>query len=363
MALINRLGVALRDMAESLGVDGTVATIRKMISKGDITPNDFSLREIWDAFERDAQGFVKPVSEAVSSDLFPKITGELINSTLIKAYDAVPTIGQNLVTVSPSKMEVETYAGFDASESPDEVVQGQAYNRATMAEKYVTVPHTKWGRIIDVTEEMIYFDKTGQVITRAKGIGKKAAQKKERLIVEGVQDINSNVFRPEGVATAFYRVAATGDRKINSRVSTPFGEEGLLEANKLFHNMTDEEDDYILVDPANVYALFPFDLWVQAVQMQKSTLVPEGTENAVNIWKGAFTPLTSPYITNQSTSTWYLGDFMEDYVWSQVWDLQTFTAKAGHEDEFHRDIKFKYKVRFYGQIGATDDKHCLKLTA
>jgi len=359
----DKLRAALRDMHESLGDVGTVTTIREMLESGELKPTDFSLQELWAAFERDDAGFVKPVSEAVSSDMFPKITGELISSTIIKAYDGVKTIGQMITTTVPAKHEIETYAGFNANEMPEEVQQGRDYNDSDLGEKYVTVEHKKFGRIISITEEMIYFDQTGQVIARAQGIGKKAAQYKEKLIVEGVQDVNSNVFRPSGVAVAFYRTSASGDRKINSRASTPFGEAGLREGFKLMHNMQDENDDYILVDPANLYGLFPFDLWVEAVQMQKSTLVPEGNENAVNIWKGVYEPLTSPYITAQSATAWYLGDFAGDFVWSEVWPLQTFTAKPGHEKEFRADIKSMHKVRFYGQIGALDDKHAYKFTA
>ncbi|MBW8001754.1 MAG: hypothetical protein FVQ80_06990 [Planctomycetes bacterium] len=360
----NRLGVALRDMHESSGNAGTVEAIEGMLEKGELNPNDFSLKECWEAFERDPQtGLVRDISEAVSTDMFPKITGVLISATLIKAYNSVKTIGKLLTHTVKSNMEIETYAGFNAVEMPEEVQQGAPYNDSGIGEKFVTVPHQKYGRIISITEEMIYFDKTNQIIARAKGIGKKAAQYKERLIVNGVQDINTNVYRPSGVAAAFYRTTAVGDREQNSRATTPFGEVGLREAFKLMHIQQDENDDYITIDPANVYAIFPFDLWVEAVQMQKSTLVPEGTENAVNIWKGAFTPITSPYVTVQSATTWFLGDFAEDFIWSEVWPLQTFSSKPGHEDEFNKDIKAKHKVRFYGQVAALDDKHAYKFTA
>jgi len=363
MAVREKLRTALRDMHESLGDTGTVVAISKMLESGELVPNDFSLKEIWEAFERNSDGSVRSVSEAVSSDMFPKITGELISSTLIKAYDAVNTIGQLLTTTVPSNLEIDTIAGFTGSENPEAVQQGAPYNDSDIQEKYVTIPHQKYGRIISITEEMIYFDRTGQIIVRANRIGMKAAQYKEKLIVEGVQDINSTVYRPNGVATAYYRTAASGDRKINSKASTAFGEAGLKEGFKLMHNQTDENDDYVLIDPANVYGLFPYDLWVQAVQMQKSTLVPEGVENAINIWKGAFTPLTSPYITAQNSSTWYLGDFANDFVWSEVWGLQTFSSKPGHEDEFNKDIKSKHKVRFYGQVAAIDDKCGYKFTS
>ena len=363
MAFQTKFGVALRDMVESLGVKGTKATIRKMFKEGKLKPDDFtSFQEIWAACERDETGMVRPFHEAVSSDLFPTITGEIISAKIIAAYNIPTLIGDQLVTTMPSKLKTATYAGFTATQGPDVVKEGAAYNDSQFEEKFAQITHTKYGRIISVTEEIIYFDQTGQILVQAATIGRKAALYKEKLIVQGVQDINSNIFKPAGVATAFYRSTASGDRKINIATSAPFGEAGLLAIKKVMDAMTDEEGDYVGLT-MTLKGLFPVDLEVRVKQMLGSTLVPEGTENAVNTWKGWFVPLFSPYVSEQSTTAWYVGDFSTDFVWSEVWPLQTFTAKPGSEDEFNRDIKSKTKVRFYGEIGAIDDKHSFKCTS
>jgi len=358
MSFRDKTKVALRDLIESQSEQGVIDVIRETLESGKLKAEDYSIREIWDATEGD-----KAVQEAVSSDMFPKITGELINRKIIEAYNNVDTIGDKLVTTTKSNMEIETYAGFDEVEMPEKVLQGGAYNDSDMGEKYVTIPHAKYGRLLSVTEEMIYFDKTGQILMRANRIGMKAAQYKEQLIVEGVQDVNSNVFRPSGVAADMYRTADSGTLRTNSKASNPFGEAGLTEALKLVHNQKDENGNFILVNMNQIVGLLPYDLWTEALQMLKSTLVPEGNENAVNVFKNMFTPLTSPYITAQSASTWFLGDFKQDFVWSEVWPLQTFSAKAGHEQEFERDIKARFKVRFYGQVGAIDSKYSYKFSA
>lgn len=363
MAFISKFGVALRDMVESLGPVGTKTTIREMLKKKEIRPEDFtSFQEIWEACERDETGHVRSINEAVSSDLFPVITGEIISAKIIAGYDSINKIGDQLTTTISSKMKVANYAGFTAASGPDKVLEGQAYNDSGLEEKWAQISHTKYGRIISVTEEAIYFDQTGELLQRAATIGEKAALYKERIIVEGVQDINSNIFKPSGIPVAFYRSAASGDRKINMATSNPFGEAGLLAIKKVMDAMVDEEGDYIMLSIGQLKGLFPVDLEVRVKQMLQSTLVPEGTENAVNTWKGWFVPLASPYVSAQSTSTWYIGDFPKDFIWSEVWPLQTFTAKPGHEDEFNRDIKSKTKVRFYGEIGAIDDKHSFKCT-
>jgi len=306
---------------------------------------------------------VRSISEAVSSDLFPVITGEIISAKIIAGYESIRKIGDQLTTTVTSNLKIANYAGFTAASGPDKVLEGAPYNDSGLEEKWSQISHTKYGRIISVTEEAIKFDQTGQLLVRAGAIGEKAALYKERLIVEGVQDINNTVFKPAGVATAYYRTTASGDRKVNSVASNPFGEAGLLAAKKIMDAMTDEEGDYIMLSIGQLVGLFPVDLEVRVKQMLQSTLVPEGVENAVNTWKGWFNPLASPYVSAQSTSTWYLGDFKKDFIWSEVWPLQTFTAKPGHEDEFNRDIKSKTKVRFYGEVGAIDDKHGFKFTA
>ena len=127
--------------------------------------------------------------------------------------------------------------------------------------------------------------------------------------------------------------------------------------------MTDDNGEYVGIDPSAMILLVPQDLMVEALQMMNSTLVPEGSENAVNTFKGAYQPLTSPHITADSTTAWFLGDFKRDFLWAEIWPLQTFTHVSGNEDEFKRDIKAQYKVRYFGGVGAIEDKHIYKATA
>ena len=165
-----------------------------------------------------------------------------------------------------------------------------------------------------------------------------------------------------GVAEAFYRTSDSGVYRTNSKSGSAFGESSLNEAMKLIHNQKDENGNYVSLSLSQLIGLFPFDLWTQAEQMVNSTLVPEGNENAVNTYKKKFLPLTSPYVTAQSSSTWYIGDFKEDFVWSEVWPLQTFTDTTGVMN-FTNDIKARYKVRLYGQAGALSSNHSYKLTS
>lgn len=365
MAFRDKTKTALRDLLESQGTDGAVEVIREGFNKKTFSPQDFSLREIWEACQL-AEGKDTDIHEAIASSAFPKITGELINSRMIAAYEGVPKIGDQLVTTIPSNVQQETIAGFTETEGPEEVGEGQDYKDSTFTEKYVTIRNTKFGRIISITEEMLYFDKTGQVLEYARRIGMKAAAYRERQIVRGVQDVDSNVYRPSGVATAFFSTAHG-----NSISANPFGETGLENVRLYAQRMKDDsigagaggDQDYIMIDLNNMTVLVPSQLELEAWQMANSMLTPESNENARNFFEGRYQPLTSPHVTAQSSSTWYAGQPKEDFVWTEVWPLQTLSQAAGHDDAFKKDIKSRHKVRYYGNVGAVDFKHWFKCSA
>lgn len=361
----HKLGIALRDMHEQLGDKGTVETVKSLIKEGTITPYDWSFQEAWHALERDKNGNIRPYQEAVSSDMFPTLNGEIINAVLIAAYDIPGLIGDELTTTIPSKHEIERIGGFDAVEMPEEVQEGRDYNDSDMGEKYATGSTVKKGRLLTVTEEAIYFDQTGQLLDRAAGIGRKARLEREQVIVQGVQDVNSNVYKPSGTAEAFYSSSRTraGANAYNLSASSPFGESGLDNVKLLVKKMVDENGDFVFINPLGVKVLYPGDLETQVLQMARTIKVPEGDENADNIHRGTFTPMTSPYITEQSSTDWYYGTFKEDFVWLEVWPLQTFTAKPGNMREFTADIKSQHKVRYRGGIMARDCTHSYKCQA
>lgn len=363
MSFREKTKTALKDLIEAQGPEGTVDVIKEALESKELKPENFSIREIWEACEPG-----KSVEEAVSSDMFPQITGELINARVIEGYNMPGLIGDKLATTVPSRLKNETIVGFDAVDTPEEVQEGGEYLDADIGEKYVTATNTKYGRMISITEEGIYFDRTGQLLNRAMKIGQKAALYREKLIVEGVQDINSNIFKPGGTPAAIFRTAVAYDAagtklQINSASSNPFGEAGIEEFLKLTHKMLDENDDPVMINPDNMVLIVPQQLWVEAKQMQNSTLVPEGMENAVNVFKGMFDPVTSYYVTHQSDTTWYVGDFKQDFWWLEVWPLQVMSARPGHEAEFRRDVKSMHKVRFFGTCVAVDYRHVYKFTA
>ena len=372
---------SLKALYESKGNRAVEDILIEAIRTKEITADEFSLRELWEAFTDHAPlmgktpgvltSFVidgqaywgRDKREAVGTGSFIKITGALINAKLIEGYESVRVIWPNFVTSVPGKLKKETVAGVIAQVFPQPVAEGKDYEGTGIEEKYVTIQTAKYGRIVEVTEEMIFFDQTGQVLNRAKGIGELCSQHKEKLVVEGVQDINTNIWNPSDTATAFYANGAAGSVHVNDNLSAvAFGASGLAAVEKLAHNMKSDsiEENFILVDIMGKPLLAPVDLMEEAWELAMGPQNPETAERALNYWRGKYVPYTSPYISTQTSTSYYWGDFKKDFWWIDIWPLQTLDAKPGNYREFEADIKSRHKVRYYGGIGAVDVNHVFK---
>ena len=119
MSFRNRTGTALRDLIESKGDREAADIVVQAIESGKLAPEDFSIKELWEACERDSDGHVRDIQEAVASGSFPQITGSLINAKVIAGYESFVGIGDQLVTTVPSNLKEETVVGFTAPETPE----------------------------------------------------------------------------------------------------------------------------------------------------------------------------------------------------------------------------------------------------
>lgn len=352
----------LRDLVESHGTQTITNILVEQLQQGKLKPDEMSLRELWDAYTN----FANPATpvhklEAVTTGALTTVTGELINAKIIAGYQMPGLIGDQLVTIIPSKVKEEKVAGFSDVAPPEEVPEHIPYKDSTFGDKYVTVKNYKYGRILSITEEAIHFDQTAQILKHAQRIGQRASLFREEKILRAVQDLDTAAYYPSGTATALY--SATHGNLITGNALSSAGLSAVERAAQMMQSDAMEDPGYIMLALYGSQLLIPSELSSTAWELATGTEHPETAERALNYWKNRFTPLTSPYITAQSSSTWYWGNFAESFVLTEVWPLQTFSAAPGHEDEFHKDVKFKYKIRMYFGIGATDYRLVYRCTA
>jgi len=352
----------------------------KDIKEGKLSASQFSMnRQMQECLGRDrAQRWMESGGEYVTegeiaSSGFSIITSGVIHSEVIKGYESAYNQGADkVVETITSKRKTENIPGFTATEGLRKVNEAMPYEDSSFSDKYVTVTHEKYGRIISVTAEAVQFDETGKILMTANRLGMKAADLKARLILEGVIDKNSTVYQPSGTAEALYNDSArTGQDYANK--TTGLGAisaanlETVLAKLKMMKddpNPSDAENpSYIGIRPDRMILMCHPSLTVDAWTLRNSTGVPGTANNDANYVPDMvpYQVVDNPYIG--TSTTWYIGDFQRQFVWSEVWPIETHVGSEDSDAAFNRDCAMRYKVRFMGNVAALDYRFVHECTA
>jgi hypothetical protein len=386
-------GTSLRTLIESQGAAGFYQKVCELLNEKQVTPDDFSYYELAEACgvlahlrslrERSPVGVpvAQLLSEAnpgVGTNLFQVVTGELIGRKVIEGYeDDAGFIGERLVTVMPSQLRNTKIAGFRALAGPTEVHEGHPYEESTFEEKYVMTQESKQGRILSISEELIAFDQTGEINRRAMALGYYLRQERERTIVRAVTDADAGggkfVYRPSGAGEALYAVDGSNRNYVGvGNTTSPDFDAAVplvdwTDIEEVLHyRATQVKDDRIDGDGRPIVApvrqvLVPEALRGTARSVVHATEITvtttEGEMRLANPIHGMVEVLSSPFIDEQggnAANDWYLGDFKRQFVWTEIWPVQTYLQRSDSESAFERDVVLRVKGRYYGGISAVD---------
>lgn len=380
----------LSTLVESLGANGFYRKVCELLDANQLSVDDFSYYELAEACGvlsglRGLRHWTPPenLGEALSESnpglnthLFQIVTGELIGRKVLEGYEQTSGfVGDQLVTTIPSRRRGQRLAGFTALAGPSEVAEGHAYEESSFAEKYVTTEETKKGRILSINEELIGFDQTGEINRRAMQLGYYLRQERERTILRAVTDADTNprVYRPNGTAVPLY--ATNGTRRnyvgVGNTTSPDFNTAIPLASaadieRVLNYRATQVVDDRVDGDPRPILAparqlLVPEALRATARGIVNATEISitngTSTRRLANALRGELEVLSSPFLDEQGIdgkADWYLGDFRRQFVWTEIWPVQTFLQRADGPAAFERDVVLRVKVRYFGGVSAVD---------
>jgi hypothetical protein len=299
------------------------------------------------------------LQEDIDSSAFPNVLSKLISKKIIDAFDAYPKNGLNLVTVVPSSLKQELVVGWTSVGQISQVPEKDAYPQVTPPdEKFVKINNAKYGGLLDITEEVIKFDQTQQYLQRASMLGERGGQYQDKLILQGLIDKNSTVYN-------LGQLYKTDNSNSNyySGASSALGTTGWQQAHFGLHSATDETGEPIWVSGDRPILMCAPNLVPTAMKLRQGDFGNIGTANLdVNVAQNMFDIVENIYIANPTTATdWYYGSFKRQFQWNEIFPLQVF-SRSGQEtdDGFKRDIVMQFKVRFYGGIGATETRYCVK---
>ena len=342
---------------------------------------EFSLGGLYEALGRPNLGKEKEISnrilkeadfeiqESVDSTMFPKITGSLINRVIQEAYNKAQGVTDALVTVIPSSVRDETIVGMTDDHELMEVPEGIEYTRGSIGEKYHKIRNRKWGRIVPLTEEVIKFDQTGQMMMRAAQVGESASIRKDKEIFDKVLSITESgdyaSWRPAGTATALYSATSNDpytSGTIDNEIADVLSDETDLDAAyTAAASFTDEQGEVIMFNPKILLVGAPLRGTANKIINSQSTLIATYNSGVTNPWHNEVQVISSSYVNSlQSATHWYLGDFKKQFIFTEVFPLQTFQAKPGNEKEFDSDVIYQVKARWMGGCGAISNRYVIE---
>jgi hypothetical protein len=393
-------GTSLRELIESHGAAGFYRKVCELLNEKAIGVDDFSYYELADACgvlprlcslrgaavqEGPLEGVLSESNPGVGTNLFQVVTGELIGRKVIEGYENdAGFIGDRLVMVIPSRLRNTKIAGFRALAGPTEVAEGHPYEESTFEEKYVTTLESKQGRILSISEELIGFDQAGEINRRAMTLGYYLRQERERTIVRAVTDADAGsgkyVYRPSGTGETLYAGDGSNRNYVGSGNTTSPGFNAAVPLvdwtdveEVLQYRATEVRDDRIdgtsrpIVAPAR-QILVPEALRGTARSIVHATEISvtsaAGESRMANPLHGTLEVLSSPFIDEQggaALADWYVGDFRRQFVWTEIWPVQTLLQRADSEAAFERDVVLRVKARYYGGISAVDTAFVTKV--
>lgn len=324
--------------------------------------------------------------EAITTSIFPVVTGELLSAILIEAYESAPSVAQQLVTVQRSTVRNQKMAGFTSLGGGAEVAENMPYTETGFDEKYVVTRETKRGRILSISEELIMFDQTGEIINRARMLADYLRQDWERTVIRGVIDADSGsgvfVWRPSGTGATLYNTNGSNKNYIGVSGVTGFNAASPLvdwtdidlvrkyRATQIKDDRTDGTQLPIGMVNTGLTLLVPEGIRGTADSIVNATeVVTEGATASVHqatkfgnpVRSMVSSVVSSPYVDEVNGDDYYIGQFSKQFVWTELMPLQTFLQGAQSESAFDRDIAFRIKARYYGGLTARDSIYVTKV--
>lgn len=347
------------------------------IKEGELKLVDLSIRDIADATlgvegvrklgaAKNDSAFIA-VQEAVAPvnlSAFTNITGQMVYQSVYEAYSAPEFIGEQLVTVEKSREDNTRIPGLaEIDDDALEVEEGGEYPDVKFSEDYIDVPQSKKrGLKIGITREMVFFDRTGQVLEMGQRVGETLAINKERRIFDVVLGI-TNTFKRKGTARDTYVSASenANDPRINEITQALSDWTSIDAAMQAFEAMSNDSTGAnkrpIMVTPkiilctAAKIATARNILNSTEIRVTQASAITQSIVN--NPVAGMVQPVTSPWVKRRLVAAgvaaatadkyWYIGDFKKAFRYRTLFPMRVISAQHD-KDAFERDVVAQFRA-------------------
>ncbi len=381
----------LKRMYEMNGPEKTVEHLQEALRKGDLKPEDFSIRELAEATlspervrhmdPRQGGACLLEAGDGVDATAFSNITGQVVQSKILEAYEQEAFVVSRLVDTIPTRLDGEKIPGIGRiSDEVAEVRPGMSYPNLGFAEDYIETPQTtKRGFIVPVTKEAVFFDRTHLILQRAAEVGEVLGLNKEKRLIDLLIGVTNN-YKWKGAAYNTYSNTGTG--------SAPDG--------KWVNQMTEELIDWTDVDAAEqLFADIPDPNTNEPVLIQATTVLvtPAYRHAAHRIFNAAeihYAPtgnmtttvaanplgnytvvesrlayrriMASGYDAADAKKWWFIGDFRKAFAYMENWPITVTQSPMNSEADFNQDILVRFKASERGAAAVINPRYIVRST-
>lgn len=305
--------------------------------------------------------------QPVTSATFAAITGQLIFSTIRKHFALEEFVFSNLVPTIQSRIKgTETVPEIvPMGDVSSAVLEGQEYPSVGVGQAYYTLPASaKQGMKIEVSEETLFLDLTGDVARQAAAIGKFLALKREKAVIDVLIGQVNNYSR-NGTAANTYLTTGT----VNNQSSVELVDWTDIEsAELLLSGMLDPDNSlprmlsnrrHLVVMPykrmtakriVNATEVRSGDITTGAGHQMASSNPLNGTDIMVLSSELLYRQVLAgpePVAAN-ARDGWFWGEIDKAFAWKEIWPLGVFQQGQDSNAGFERDIALRYKARYHG---------------
>ena len=299
---------------------------------------------------------------AVTSAAFSHITGQIIYTEVMKAFDDEAFVFSDIVPNVSTKFNGEVVPGIgDMGDVAEAIPEGKPYPRAGVTEDWIKTPQTvKRGLMIDLTREAIFFDRTSMLMERAQRLGHFLGLNKEKRLIDAFIDENVTAHRYNWRDTAYatYQTSTPWDNVTASATLVDWTD--IDEAEQTLASILDPNTGEPIMN-------MPKDLIVTRQNLYTAKRITSATEITVTTPGYAMTanptgtktgnPIQNYRIVSSqllaarmaTDTTWYLGDIARQIRYMENFPLQVEQAPVGSGDMWERDIAMSWKA---GERGA-----------
>lgn len=396
-------GQNLRQLWESLGPRQCVGLLLENLQSGEFRPEDFSLRELAESFcghdwvrrlhegnfERRQLVQLEEAGDAIDVSAFSNITGQLVFTKILEGWEQPGFIGDMLFETVDSKLDGEKFPWLGLIKGEGEkIAPGKEYPETSFGERFINTPSTdKYGMIVSITKEAIFFDRTAQMFKRAGDIGERLRMGKEKRQLDVFIGATNN-YSFMGNTYNTYQTSAVSTNPnnwINAKTSLPLVDWTSVEnAELLFSEILDPDTqnpimldpDTIVVMPAKYHTARRI---VSASEIDSifPTYAGSGTSTSFNapapgnvIMRGPNPLKTYSVITSNilyqrvklqdatnGKDWWFLTDSKrKPFVYVRNWDITVVPSPPNSLPDFERDIVARWKASERGVAGVWDPR-------